>query len=462
MSEKMGTVIIVGGGLLTAPMYEEARAEGFYSVCLDMDRKCSGMELADAGYIVSTKDSVACVRVAMEEKETARAQGRPLLGVVTCGADVEYTVACIASACGLPGIEPEVAKRIHNKESMHAHLDSLGLAHRKAALLSSSPNPDSRYWPWPVVVKPSTNCASRGVQIVRNEREMTEALHEAIRFAGAGEDILIEEYLRGSKHTCEVIFTDQECHLVSIIDTHYISERYPCELGLNTTELEESQQRSLHALTREIGLALGVTWGPFKADVNWDGEQFRLIECTARLSGGFHCQYATRAAFGTNEIRAVLKLCVGEDLDTGLISSKYRKNAAVRAAFPAPGRIRRIGVAGSDTNTSPYLKNVDRLIITKTEGELLGPYRNSFDRGFFSLAQGNTVQEAVNNAEQGARHLEYNVETELFDQCPTCGSQTVANMRGNIEEPVQFYCSSCSERFHYFEARSVELFDRAG
>lgn len=462
MSEYSGTVIIVGGGLLTAPMYEEARIGGFYTICFDMDQDCVGMGLADQGHIVSTKDAPACVQAALKEQEKARAARRPLRGVVTCGADVEYTVACIASACGLNGIEPEVAARIHNKKAMHDHLDSLGMGSIKAAVLACNQETDFKNYNWPVVVKPLTNCASRGVQIVSNAQEMTEAFNHALRFTAENEDILIEEHLKGSKHTCEVIFVKGECLLASIIDTHYISERYPCELGLNTTELEESLQASLHETTREIGRALGVSWGPFKADVNWDGNQFRLIECTARLSGGFHCQYATRAAYGSNEIRAVLKMATGESFDPALVHGTRRKGAAVRAAFPAPGRIRRIGVQSSDTETSPYLEKVDRLVITKTEGDLLGPYRNSSDRGLFALAQGETVGEAVGNAEQGVRHIEHNVETELFDECPQCGSKAVNHIRGNIEEPLQFCCKNCREQFHYFEARSVELFDRAG
>jgi biotin carboxylase len=462
MSEHKGTVIIVGGGLLTTPMYEEAHKEGLYTICFDIDLACAGMQIADEGCAVSTKDARACVQAALKARETALAANRPLRGVVTCGADVEYTVASVAEACQLPGIQPEVAQRIHNKELMHDYLDSLGLGRKKAALLSRGGNSQVSSLPWPVVVKPLSNCASRGVQIVRNEQEMLEAFNHAQRFSARNEPILVEEYLEGSKHTCEVIFEEEECYLVSIIDTHYISQRYPCELGLNTTALEDSVQLALHETTRDLGRALGINWGPFKADVNWDGEKFRLIECTARLSGGFHCQYATRAAFGTNEIRAVLLLSLGERIEPKLVRGTRRQNAAVRAAFPAPGKIRRIGVQSSDTNTSPYLEKVDRIVMTKKEGDLLGPYRNSSDRGFFSLARGKTLAEAITHAEQGARHIEHNVETEPFDRCPHCDSRDVVNIRENIEEPLEFWCQNCSERFCYFEARSVELFDRAG
>lgn len=462
MSEYKGTVIIVGGGLLTTPMYEEARKEGLYTVCFDMDECCDGMRLGDEGHVVSTKDVPSCIRVAEEIRETSHTAGRPLIGVVTCGADVEFTVASIALSCGLPGIPPGVAQRIHDKRLMHDYLNDLGMGHRKAKLLANGGDIGIEGWSWPVVVKPLNNCASRGVQIVRNEQEMQEALHHGERFTGGNEGLLVEEYLRGSKHTCEVIFAERECFLASIIDTHYISERYPCELGLNTTELEDSLQELLYETTRQFGRAMGIDWGPFKADVNWDGEQFKLIECTARLSGGFHCQYASRTAFGTNEINAVLKLATGEPFDPGLVHRTRRQNAAVRAAFPAPGTIRAIRVNSSDTATSPYLQNVDRIVITKKEGDLLGPYRNSSDRGFFSLAQGQTLTEAISNAEQGARHIEHNVETEPFNRCPSCGLQDVSNSRGNIEEPLEFWCNGCGERFYYFEARPVELFERAG
>ena len=79
----------------------------------------------------------------------------------------------------------------------------------------------------------------------------------------------------------------------------------------------------------------------------------KTIELTARLSGGFHCQYATPLAYGTDEISAVAKMAMGGNLDMDLIRHKYDRAAVVLAKFPSPGEIKLIK-GQEETKKNPW------------------------------------------------------------------------------------------------------------
>ncbi|MGQ9812633.1 MAG: hypothetical protein ACUVQ2_04420 [Dissulfurimicrobium sp.] len=90
---------------------------------------------------------------------------------------------------------------------------------------------------------------------------------------------------------------------LTFIDTHYISKRWPCETGLNTTKQPLTMQERMFKFASNVARLIGIDFNAHKVDINIapDGS-IKLIELTARLSGGFHCQYASPLAFGSNDI----------------------------------------------------------------------------------------------------------------------------------------------------------------
>lgn len=391
-------VIMIGGGELTMPAYVIAREQlGLGIIAMDYDPETPGMRYADEAVPISTKDAHAAAEAA-----GSLADRLPIRGVFTVGADVEVTVAAVADALGLPGVSLDVARRCNDKVLTHRHLDSVGFTEKPAyAVVHTAAEAASAAATigFPCVVKPIDNCASRGVQRVDSMEQVADAFALASRFnldQGAG--VLIEECLLGSKHTVEMIAYEGEWHLLSIIDTHYISPRWPCETGLNTTTLPPAQQRRLFDFAARAAKSVGIEFGAHKVDVNLAADgAVRLIELTARLSGGFHCQYASPLAHGSHDIRAALKLAIGRPLDMDDIRHTHERGAAVRAVFPEPGVI--VGIDGVDEALA--LPGVQKVFVWKKIGDTVSPYRNSADRCAFVIADGATVQEAIANAEDG-------------------------------------------------------------
>lgn len=396
-------IIIVGASDLVMPAYRLARNNlGLGIIAFDYNPEAPGMKYADIAIPVSTKDVATAVSSAKD-----LAKRHQICGVFTCGADVEVTVAAIAEALSLPGIPLDVAKRCNDKLLMHQYLDSVGftdkarycIVHSREEAIQSAATIG-----FPCIIKPLDNCASRGVQRIDSPDLLPEAYDLAASFNTSKDGrVLIEEDLQGTKHTVEMIAWHGQWHLLSIIDTHYISPRWPCETGLNTTKQSLAMQENMFIFASNVARLIGIDFNAHKIDINIapDGS-IKLIELTARLSGGFHCQYASPLAFGSNDILAALKLAIGMPLEMEDIRHKYEKGSAVRAAFPKPGRV--VAINGVDeAMASP---GVAEVFVWCKVGDHVGPYLNSADRPAFVIASGETTDEAIANAERAINLLD--------------------------------------------------------
>lgn len=399
-------IIIIGGGALTMPAYRIAREElGLGIIAFDGNSATEGMRYADLAVEVSTKDMLGAAKAAR-----SIADDLSVVGVFTCGADVEITVAAVADALGLPGVSMDVARRCNDKVLMHRHLDAMGFAAKPNYAVSDSVADavkSAELIGFPCMVKPVDNCASRGVQRADDSVQLADAFELAAQFnidQTAG--VLIEQCLLGSKHTVEMVTFNGQWHLLSIIDTHYISLRWPCETGLNTTILSEQEQDRLFDFAVSAAKAIGINYGAHKVDINLSPSgEIGLIELTARLSGGFHCQYASPLAYGSHDIRAALRLAIGQPLKMEDIHHRWARGAAVRALFPEPGRI--VSIQGKEGALK--LPGVQEVFIWAAIGDHVGPYRNSADRFAFIITDGETPEDAIRNAEVAAGVI--NIET---------------------------------------------------
>lgn len=395
-------IIIVGAGDLVMPAYYFARDNlGLGIIAFDYNPEAPGMRYADIPVLVSTKDVDAAVVFARDLAKQHR-----ICGVFTCGADVEITVAAIAEALSLPGIPLDVARRCNDKLLMHRYLDSIGFSDKACYGVARHREDINRIagkLGFPCVIKPIDNCASRGIQRVDSLEFLADAYDFAVSFNGSkGEMVLIEECLQGTKHTIEMIAWQGQRYLLSIIDTHYISPRWPCETGLNTSKQPLVMQEKMFTFASNIACLMGIDFGAHKVDVNIASDgSIKLIELTARLSGGFHCQYASPLAYGSNDILAALKLSVGMPLEMEDIRHQYEKGAAVRAVFPKPGQV--VAIEGvEEAKASP---GVAEVFVWCKIGDQLGPYLNSSDRPAFVIASGETTEKAIENAEHAVKLL---------------------------------------------------------
>ena len=379
-------IVVVGGGILTVPLIERAAALGLETAVLDGDAQAPGMRLADHPLAVSTRDASAAARAAVELARTRR-----VTGVVTAGADVECTVAAIAEALGLPGVSPESAHLCNHKAAMRRVLAEAGLPGPRFAEVGSGEEARARADDvgFPMMVKPMDNCGSRGVVRVDAAGELVPAVDDALALSRSG-SALLEEFVEGTTHTVEMLAYEGEYALCSVIDTHHGYPPWAVELDhVNPSRRSEEEQQRMLAVARHAAAAVGIRHGPAKVDFLFAKAGPVVMEMTARLSGGFHCQLTTPLALGTDNLRAAIDLCRGVPARREDVEPRWQRHAICRALFPQPGRV--VSVRGVEE--ARKLPGIERVLCLAGEGDVVPEPRSSADRRFFVVGVGATPEE---------------------------------------------------------------------
>ena len=324
-------VLVIGAGLLQTDLIREAQAMGLYVIATDRNPSAPGMALADECHVLDTYDCEGHMKLAAYLREYHPCR---LWGVVTAGSDTAPTVAHAAAAAEVPGIPIEVAERTHNKFHVRWALDDAALHLYQPFWLYCDAEDDPleqmeiNTLRFPVVVKPTQQRASRGVSIVFTPEHLYEAAQRALAF---GKEYLLEQYLTGTEHSAEAILDGKGALLwLNIVDRPFdYSSGTGIELGhVNPTCLDARQQQQIQLMLLACARALGVTWGPIKADVMLTAHGPKLLEFTARLSGGFDCQ-RTSPMTGRHPMRQLLQLATGQTVDPQPPAQGYAACAAI-------------------------------------------------------------------------------------------------------------------------------------
>jgi biotin carboxylase len=258
---------------------------------------------------------------------------------------------------------------------------------------------------YPLMVKATDNCGSRGTSRVDMPNELDHAVADAIANS-TSHTALLEEYLTGEQQSVEVLFNEKgECRYLNIVDRPFDGVM---ELGhVNPTRLSASRCRALFELTERAAAAVGVRYGAFKCDTIWTADGPRVLECTARLSGGWDCQLSTPRATGRDFITAAMRAAVWLPPEPVDLRPKWRKYCAVWAAFPKPGT-----VVSINDSFSVMPHGVTDIRLRVAVGDVIAPYSHCATRPGFVAAVADTYGEAVERAQSGAALLAERIVTE--------------------------------------------------
>jgi biotin carboxylase len=334
------TILIIGAGANQLPAIKMAKQRGLRVVATDANPRAEGFAVADQHGLVSTRDVEGTIAFAQSVKNADR-----LDGVMTMASESAVTVAGVAQALGLPGLDPAAALRASQKiiRQRCFHQGCVPAPRFAAASSASEAATIAASFGWPVVVKPADGAGSRGVQKVFGPVEMEQAVREIAAHSKSTE-FLIEEFLVGSEHSIEGVVIGGEIYWTGFSDRNYDKkEIYPpffLEDGDTLpTSLPETMIKKVKEAAAAAVRALGIDWGPVKGDILIDQNGVRILEMAARLSGDYFCNETVPLHNGINLVDAVMSLSLGEEIDLRLLEPKLSRGVALRYVWPKPGKI---------------------------------------------------------------------------------------------------------------------------
>ena len=213
-----------------------------------------------------------------------------VLGVDDSGVVV---AAMAAEALGLPHNPVGAVAATRDKAVMRGLLLAAGVPQPRFRLLGADqdPHPSAAEIGYPVVVKPRTLSASRGVIRVDGAAELTDAVarvESILAEAGDSPPLLVEEYLDGEEVAVEALATPAGVEILAVFDkpdplsgpyfeeTIYVTpSRHP----------ESAIEAAAEVLGRAVS-ALGLVHGPLHAEFRLTDEGPKVIEVASRSIGG--------------------------------------------------------------------------------------------------------------------------------------------------------------------------------
>jgi len=385
--------MIVGAGVMQEPAIRIAKSLGYAVIATDIVPTAPGLQWADHSGMVSKFDVEGHVEFARSCRDRF-----DLRGVLTIGTDASCAVAGVAAALGLPGVSPHTAFMATNKAAMRRRLKERGVPcpdFREVCRLDEAlaAADELRY---PVVIKPVDNMGARGVRRIDAPDLLREFFLVSIANSRSGPAI-IEEYMDGPEVSIDTIVEDGEVHLLTIADRHIAHAPYFVEIGHTIpSALAPEMLDDVFDVMQQGIRALGITIGASKGDIRVTKDGAKIGEMTARMSGGFHCQYTDPLATGMNSIKAAIDLAVGERLDPADITPRWHRAAAERAIHTEPGAV--VAVEGIDEARA--IPGVEHIFLNVAEGDVVEPLTSNIGKPGHVISSGDTRAEAIAAAER--------------------------------------------------------------
>ncbi len=331
------SILIIGAGLLQVPAIETANDLGLTTIVTDYNKNAAGMKIANHPIVISIRDTDGTVRMMKEFNKKVKIDG-----VITVGTDASMTVAAVANALNLPGIEFENAEAASNKLKMRERLAKHNVPIPKFYKCWSLIDLKEivKLLPYPLVIKPVDNMGARGVMKIENESMLETAYYNAKKSSPSGE-LIVEEYMEGPELSIDAIVYNDTISINGIADRIINREPYFIEIGhVMPTILPKKQiDNAVEVFIKGIK-ALGINLGAAKGDIKITKDGAKIVEIAARLSGGFMSAYTYPYSSGINLIRNGIDIVLG--LTPYNLVPTRNWVSIEKAIIPEPGIIEKI------------------------------------------------------------------------------------------------------------------------
>ena len=395
--------MILGASVLQRPAIEKAKEMGLEVIAVDMNPEAIGFEVPGViKEVISTIDTLAILDAAKRHR---------IDGIMTLATDMPMqSVAVVSHELGLIGISEDTALKATNKAFMRDALKEAGVpvplyfkVKGKTQLIEAVEKIQSTGHK--CIIKPADNSGSRGVNLLKSEKDTDAAYEYSMRYSRTGE-IIAEEFMEGPEVSVETLAFDDEIHVIQITDKVTSGPPYFVEMGHSQpSQLNEEIKKSITEIAIAANKAIGVANGPSHTEIIVTEDGPKIVELGARLGGDCITTHLVPLSTGVNMVECCIRIALGEK--PGL-EPKWSKGAAIRYLTAENGTVKAI----EGIEKAKIVPGVTQVSIVHGIGERVGRIQSSTDRTGFVIAQADSSQEAVKIAEKGIAQITVSMKEE--------------------------------------------------
>jgi len=327
-----------------------------------------------------------------ESLEVLRNLNLQVDGVAAVGDKPAVLAAEAAAMYGVPFHPPAAARACHDKHAARELFQAAGMLVPR--FFRAGSEEDAARAPYPCVLKPLGQSASKGVIRANNPAEFAAAFRRIIRMGE--KEVQVEAYIPGREFALEGLATRGRLETIAIFDKPDPLEGPFFEETIYVTPSREPEavQRALMETTQQAITALGLRHGPVHAEMRYNERGAWILEVHARPIGGL-CSRSLRMADAVPLEEMILVHACGGDVSMAHLDGPA--SGVMMIPTPMDGLYR--GVDGVERARAVPL--IEDVAITATEGQHFVPPPEGSSYLGFIFARGETpeqVEEALRRA----------------------------------------------------------------
>ena len=369
--------IVIGGGVEQAPMYKELIKKNINPICVDFNSNCYCKKYAKIFINESTRDPKKIIIALKKLKKI-------YIGVSTLGTDTPYTVSKVAKYFKLNAISITSSLNASLKHRMKNCFKNKKI-NTPAYFISNNLSDTEKFIKrigYPLIIKPIDGRGSEGVFLV-SEKDELKKLYNLSKKNSLYRQVLLEKFLFGKQYSSEGFFENERFYLSGVALRYYdnLKKTMPNIIeagGFMPAKLSEKKMNEIERIMERAGKSLGISKGPFKADLVFFNNQFYVIEVAARLSGNYLSSHYIRWIHRINLVNINLNFAMNKknNIDS-LLRKKTNKYISIRYFFPAQGVLKKVKFPSNLKNK--YQTFFDKKVLLK-KGTVIPKYITHRDR----------------------------------------------------------------------------------
>lgn len=407
-------LLILGAGVDQIPGIKKAKELGIYTISLDGNPNASGKVFCDEFYEINIKD-YDCIENFLKSYSLKKIDG-----VIAYGVDIPTIIAKTANFLGVNYTIPlDSAIISEDKYESKVFMSKNNIPIPKYSLVQSIEDIKNfiKYVNYPIIIKPVDNSASRGITVVKDEIEISDAYDYALEFSKS-KKIIVEECLSGNQISSESIIVDGKIYHMGFLDRNYERNEmfYPniIEDGgdMPSLVMNETYINNLTKYFTIICQKLNIKNGVIKGDLIISNNKLYIIEFALRLSGG---NFSTICIPNSSHFD-IIKLVTMLHLNLNIESKELEHNLqdeylSMRYKFLEDNNLKPNGIV---IDIIPHEENNENIIYTNmhyNKGSRIPQKTTDHSKRLgFVIAKGDSLSNAISNAKNYLDNLEYVVE----------------------------------------------------
>ena len=309
---------------------------------------------------------------------------RPVDGVLAVGDRPAVLAAAVQRRLGLPGHPSSAAAIARDKRRLRAELRDAGLPVPDVTLVSAADDETTvaARLSFPVVVKPTTLSASRGVIRADDAASFVAAVARIRRLLASpdirtahddnGGLLQVERYIDGEEYAVEALMEHGALRILAIFDKPdpLVGPFFEETIYVTPSQAAAPRRAAIEDAVARGARAIGLHHGPIHAECRVAADHVYVLEIAARPIGGL-CARALRFTDDAGQVIGLEELLLRHSLGqpTGTWTRESPASGVMMIPIPRGGVYR-----GTDgVEEARALAGVEDVVMTAKEGQTLIP-----------------------------------------------------------------------------------------